>query len=270
VYALDDHRVLRVLKGPPEGEGREALLAELAGDADALPFRIPRVYDSGDVDGSLFTVEERIAGRSADAVLQEVDGDERRRALVNFADAAVELAALRPTREWFGYVARRNATRHASWSDFLIEQATGSVDSQRAALEMDVPQIDDVLAKFSRDVEAVSPLDAGIAHGDYFPGNVMLDDDQRVTAVIDFGVLTVHGDRRLDVAGAIVFFAEPNQWNRPGDAELLTAHLTGRVPSLPDVLELYRTYYALYFSHARLDDPLLYQWCLEVLRASPR
>jgi len=46
-----------------------------------------------------------------------------------------------------------------------------------------------------------------IVHGDFFPGNVLVDDDlTQVSGVIDFGSFTLFGDYLLDVAGAFGFY----------------------------------------------------------------
>jgi aminoglycoside phosphotransferase (APT) family kinase protein len=41
-----------------------------------------------------------------------------------------------------------------------------------------------------------------LVHGDYFPGNVLIDDHLEVAGVIDFGAFTVCGDAQLDLAVA--------------------------------------------------------------------
>ena len=76
------------------------------------------------------------------------------------------------------------------------------------------------------------PTGRTLVHGDYFPGNVLLGDDLRISAVLDLGWLTVVGDPTHDVRSAVAFWAV-RPWSRPGDdAALLAAaqrHLgTGR------------------------------------------
>ena len=42
-------------------------------------------------------------------------------------------------------------------------------------------------------------------HGDYFPGNVLLDDSLAVSGLVDFSIWTVIGDPAIDLAGAAIF-----------------------------------------------------------------
>jgi aminoglycoside phosphotransferase (APT) family kinase protein len=42
-------------------------------------------------------------------------------------------------------------------------------------------------------------------HGDYFPGDVIVDESAAVDGVVDFASLTVAGDPAMDIVGALVF-----------------------------------------------------------------
>ncbi len=263
MYALDDARVLRLLHGTGSAPGRKALCDELA--SDALGFGIPCVHEEGVIDGTSYSIEERIVGRPFASMLPELSGERRERALAAYADAADALKGLNGTRPWFGEVARPDPIRRDSWSEVLAVSATRALARKWTPIRRDVPDVDRILARFVDEVAEVEGVQAGMVHADYFPGNVLLTEDLTVSGVIDFGVMTMYGDHRLDLVSAIGFFAETNDWFRPGDDEFLTGYLTAIEPSLPDVLDLYRTYYALYFSYCETEDEELYAWCVDVL-----
>lgn len=44
-----------------------------------------------------------------------------------------------------------------------------------------------------------------VVHGDFFPGNLLIDQQHRVTALLDFGLFTMYGDPLFDIATGWVF-----------------------------------------------------------------
>jgi hypothetical protein len=70
----------------------------------------------------------------------------------------------------------------------------------------------------------------------------------------------------MDIAGAILFLEVISDYQE-SDTKLLLRYLQtqpNRVSA--DVIELYRLYYSLYFSHCKYSDPSLYVWCIQNLR----
>ena len=105
-----------------------------------------------------------------------------------------------------------------------------------------------------------------LVYGDYFPGNVFIDDTLTVYAVGDFGYSTVVGDPRMDVAGAIVFL-EVVEGYQAADTQLLLRYVQQDNAGVSaEIIERYRLYYSLYFSHCKHDDPTTYAWCIQNLR----
>ena len=101
-----------------------------------------------------------------------------------------------------------------------------------------------------------------LTHGDYFPGNVMVNESGEVTAVIDFSSMTVAGDPKLDLACAL-FFIELDAGYQPGDSPLLVRLLDERRDAPPaEVIALYRTFYSFYFSGTKAHNLPLYEWCV--------
>ena len=102
-------------------------------------------------------------------------------------------------------------------------------------------------------------------HGDYFPGNVLLGDDLRVSAVLDLGWLTVVGDPTHDVRSAVCFWAV-RPWSRPGDDDALLAAAQRHLgPEAAGLIERTRRFEQLRFAFVA-EDPHLHAWCLAGLR----
>ena len=132
-------------------------------------------------------------------------------------------------------------------------------------MEADVPELDDVLATFHTGTRVSDVVQPRLVHGDYFPGNVMVDARGAVTGILDFSPMTVAGDPRLNLAGALIFLEVVAPY-RPDDSTTVEEVITARHGHdvLP-VIELYRTYYSLYFSATKEFDPELYRWCVNNL-----
>ena len=80
VYALDEQRVLRVYRAgtdPEEVDRRTALLSELVGSRERVPFSIPQVLDTVPGAGRVATVERRLPGQPLTEILRESEGDAR-------------------------------------------------------------------------------------------------------------------------------------------------------------------------------------------------
>ncbi len=265
VYWLDDERVLRIIKSDVEYYlRRDGFCGELS--ALGLPFAVPRLLDHGRVGEVAYAVEARIRGRSLDRMLPELHGRRRERALVAFADAALVLGTIVIKRPWWGELLNEPAIRSNSWPDYLLARASLQFDRALDRLRRDVPGIDRVYDAFRVQALALPEVQPGLAHGDFFPGNVMIDDDLMITGVLDFGFSTVTGDSRMDLVGASSFLEVDLPWRIEADARLVREYLAGRSPGLANVLSLYRTYYAIYFAFTYEFGLSLYDWCVRTLR----
>jgi aminoglycoside phosphotransferase (APT) family kinase protein len=265
VYELDDERVLRVPKTDLDYYlRRDELCAELS--SFGLPFALPQLLDSGHVDDVPYTIEARIAGRSLDLMLPELDNERRERALGAYADAALALGTVPLERPWFGELLRNDTLRRPSWAEYLLARAEVQLARAEQHLRRRVPDLGRVWEAFGDGVSRLGDVGSGLAHGDYFPGNVMIDEDLAITGVLDFGFSTVIGDPRLDLVGASAFLEVDQPWSSPDDARVVYEHLLASSPSLSDVSQLYRLYYSIYFAFTHEFGLSLYDWCERVLR----
>lgn len=269
VYALDDDRVLRVF-GPGATEAKIDGLLRFYETLDVtdVDFLVPDVLESGREDDLIYSIETRLPGRDLSTVFNELDHEARVRALKDLARVAGEVRKLRSCFASYGEILADNPVERDSWSEFLLDRARMSLRRSQASLARDVPDLDPVVAEWEADVRTlVGAPQPELVHGDFFPGNVMVDDSGKLTAVIDFSPMTVSGDWRLDITGAEVFL-ELGGVGRREDRQIVERELNDRYGVPADVTDVYRRYYALYFSAVGSEDPPVYDWCVRQLTQS--
>ncbi len=269
VYALDRTRVVRIY--PPGASlayirARQNFYTQLA--AQQPPFMIPRVLDHGVVEAHPYTIEQRMHGHDLARILPQLTGQDRARALTSYLDLATRIGTIQFPDARFGEMILPEALQRDTWPEFLWDRVQQTLHTSYPEVAQDVPQLDQVLAAFHQQLSHMVTVSAKcLVHGDYFPGNVFIDDTLTVYGVGDFGYSTLVGDPRMDIAGAIVFL-EVVEGYQATDTALLLQHVhRGQEHVSADIIDLYRLYYSLYFSHCKHDDPTTYEWCVQNLRS---
>jgi Ser/Thr protein kinase RdoA (MazF antagonist) len=259
VYALDARRVARIhAAGVTRAEvaRRASLLSELAAGAGAVPFAIPRVLEIAAVEARLVSIEARLPGRALSEALADARGQRRSQLVRAYLDAAARVGDLRLDRAWYGDLADRDPIRTAGFREYLRERARRSL----AAGGPEFAAVDPgALA-----AALPEPSSPALVHLDAFPGN-MLSEGDSISAVLDFGTVSIMGDRRLDPLTAVAYLDSAiTPAATPTDREAATEWLRDR--GLVDLYPPTRRWLAAYWSFAR-EDPRLFQWCRGVLLA---
>lgn len=265
VFAIDDRRVLRLYRHPPD----QRQLARLANfyallDRRDAPFMVPEMIDFGERDGIAYAVEVRVSGIDLAKALGQMEGEERFQAIRNYVDAAGSVRSLKHPQAQFGEVIAASPVRRETWAEFVVARAAQCLEEQRPLL----------IGVLERPERGISALEAGLAsraaagpslvHGDYFPENVMVADDGRVCGIIDFGALTLIGDADLDLACAVLnltgMAGVTPEDRRVGLKRAEALGLTR------ETLDLYGLYYAFRFLGALRENDGLFRWCVRTIR----
>lgn len=273
VYALDDTRVIRLYRPQTDLAYIEQRLALY----DLLhqqhpPFELPLVFEKGTLDDRCYTVEQRMRGRAFADVLPILTGDERNRALRSYLRVAEQVGRIRfPGRPFGEMLVSGKPLQCASWPQYLWERLQHTYRMSRADVEQDAPGVDAVLAYMQGALRLLEGFqDTCLVHGDYFPGNVFIDDQQNICGVGDFGYSTVVGDPRMDLAGAVVFLEVVDGYQPDDTAFLMQVVEERHGPGMARWIDFYRCYYSFYFSTCKADDPRTYAWCIGNLRSMTR
>lgn len=267
VYALTGDRVLRVFHKEPDNAitDRIAPFYERLAAYD-LPFAVPRILDFGVDEGIAYSLDRRIPGRAFHDVLPDLTGADRGRALDSYTDAAAALAALPLPDQPYGEFLFDEALTGDTWPDFLLARLEHNCAQGRPDLIAALPNIDGIVDALRARIKALADPPKVLVHGDYFPGNVLMDDDFNVTGVIDFGWLTVAGDPAMDLASAAIFLDVVRGHQQSDAARVHARLLRTHGDALAPLIEIYRAWYGVRFSPYKVDDASLFAWCVKSLQ----
>lgn len=258
VFALDAERVLRL---PHPGVDAAALndrrrFLEAIGAAD-VPVTIPEVLEQQEVEGRLVVVERRLPGRNAMEVLAESSTD--RAALIrHHLDVASRI-------EWFPCPSDRFGEL---WGDGAMTAPTLR-EWATARLAVSLRRAGDAFAdidpnRLTDELVAVLPDSARpvVVHLDAFLGN-MLAEPSRITALLDFGPMTIAGPSNLDALVAIAYLAsEITPTANAQDRAVASAWAAEA--GLTEALGPAERWIAAYWTGA-VDDQRLQQWTERIL-----
>jgi aminoglycoside phosphotransferase (APT) family kinase protein len=258
VFALDEHRVLRVLHAAlPDHvlDGRRALLDAIAGGDLA----VPEVLEHLEVAGRTVVVERRLPGRNALEVLGE-PGTDRAALVRDHLDVVARIAELPCPTDSFGELWGDFALGAGSFRAWAVARLGASLRIGGATYRhLDPTRLTDDLVDALAEPEPASPR---LVHLDAFLGN-LLADGGRISAVLDFGPMTIGGPRDLDPAVAIAYLA-PEITPTATDGDRAVARTWAAERGLSDLLAPAERWMAAYWI-AAADDEALQRWCRRVL-----
>lgn len=266
VYALDDGQILRLFAPSTKMETIETLKAFYDGlDLGDLDLEIPSILEVGLIDDAHYSIEPRISGTNLIEAFPELSGSARRLALESYIRAAASVHRIAVRADSYGEILENKPVQANTWLEFLETRATLALERSKVYLSQDVPDLEALFDRWCRGLERLGEPAKHLVHGDFFPGNVMVNEAGLVQAIIDFSPLTVIGDWRMDLAGAVIFLDVTSAY-QGGDSQI-AKRAVDRVLGEDStyLLELYLVYYSIYFSAFRDDDSELYAWCVKNL-----
>jgi Ser/Thr protein kinase RdoA (MazF antagonist) len=211
VYAYGPYDVLKLYHGTAGLADLLTLQAFYDGlDRQSVPYALPQIHAVAREGPLLITIEKRLPGTRMSEALPALTVAQLDEMMQRYLTAALALSRIQaPSRferyklfdpeqisqrtdgDWHGFLRRFMAHKRAQVTPYLRRDVSRFADKMQ--------QLDEVL-------DIPYQGDYRLVHGDFFPGNLLIDVRHQITALLDFGLLTMYGDPLFDLATGWVFF----------------------------------------------------------------
>jgi aminoglycoside phosphotransferase (APT) family kinase protein len=272
VYALDDDRVMRICKqgGHVVREG----LMKMRDFYDALDsseegIALPKTFSVNELDGVIYAIDQRLKGEQLAKLLVIFPEEECHRMLKSYLDVVSHISGFHSSFDFFGEVLSPRPLRCESWAEFINTKVRQSYDSAAVLFDQEVSDMQAILAFIKEELSLVADVTTPVlVHGDYNAMNVLADSSGKISALTDFGTLTLGGDPRMDLTSGVIGFLEAEDGLRPEDGKFLMECIVDQYgEGILRITHLYRVYYAICFaSYCKETDPRTYAWSMRTLR----
>ncbi|CAM3537600.1 aminoglycoside phosphotransferase family protein [Marinicrinis lubricantis] len=211
VYAYGTDRVLKIYNGLTNTRKQETLKAfyDALRREEAGP-ELPRTYSILQEEGRVVTMEKRISGKSLQDALPAMTREQQEAAMKHYLMAQLQLQKITIFPPLEGYKLfsdnKLSTTRQKDWYHFLKQYIMIKHEEAGFYFARDVEQYEEKLQRLLSLLSSDYDGPYSLIHGDYYPGNVLVDDEGKVTGVIDFGIMTMYGDPLFDIACGWLYF----------------------------------------------------------------
>lgn len=270
-YDYTTDKVVKIYKGPVELDNLEHLRSLYTWlSTQDLPFAVPEIYAIEQYEETVYLIEQKLAGKPISTVYARLQAHERQRLLSNYLEAVRHLqGAVLPAQPYGSiFLAPEQAlVQYRSWRQFLRETAPLKLAQTQDDLHQEGIDVVLLLEKFLQDIENLPDTpEKNFVHGDYFFGNVLIDDDLKISAVLDVSWWSVVGDHFMDIAGAVMFL-DLYEYVTPQEVVYLRQKALALYgPEILTAIRVYSVYYSLLLSDCKLLDPPAYNWSVKHLR----
>ena len=238
---------------------------------EVVSYELPQIESIAVHGNFCVSIERFLPGRRMDTVLPTLGHEELNQKMVTYLTAQMELSKLTNfsnlNRFLLFDIDRISLFDNGDWHHFILRFLEQRLITSQGYLRKDVVDFQQKLTLMKVVFSQPYQGQLQLIHGDYFPGNLLVDERGKITGLLDFGILTMLGDPLFDIATGWVFFDMYDELQANLRARYLAVvldRLGGRVRG-----KLYR--YVLLYSllsantYSATCDDGHYQWCVQNL-----
>ncbi len=272
VYAYEVNKVLKIYNGTTSVQKIEILKTfyDLL-DNDVIPYALPKIYSYSQEGQIVVTIEKRLQGKPLSSVLHVVNEYQLEQIMGKYLEALFALQKMTTLDGFdrFKLFDDENISQRllGDWHSFLMRYLEHKCAGVSKCLENDVIRYEIKLEKLRSILTEPYLGKYALIHGDFFPGNLLIDETHQVTALLDFGLFTMYGDPLFDLATGWVFFDMYDELKANIRERLLMILLKELGESALGKLHLYVLLYSIFSAnqYAPECDDGHYAWCVRNL-----
>lgn len=260
VFAYKDDCVIKIY-GNTSQEYLEGLVRLQKYLLDArLPFATPAIQEIGHIEETYYTIEKRLSGILMEQKFLHVSSKEKYVMLESYYKALNDFHKMKlPDLPYGNLLNTAMALTDETWPGFLLKILEQRIPIAEKRLRKDVKDLDKKVQQFKEIIQKELVIDKDkkcFVHGDYYVNQVLVDEKNHISAVLDMGIHSVVGDFRQDLA-SICFFEDRNY--APEHIQFLTnLAVKDYGENILRYNDIYKIYYSFYFSDIYNHNPQTY------------
>lgn len=272
VYIYDSNKVLKLYNDMSDAN-KQKILRDFYSDINvgSLSYELPYIYDIFVENDILVTIEKRIKGINMQRMLTELNYNEQNKMMETYLHANLELREAKINSNFCEFTLfndnRDPFFKINCWYDLLKEIILKKQKELESHFKRDIVNYDTKVKKIIEILSMGYEGEYSLIHGDFYPGNVLISKNGKVTGLIDFGLMTRQGDYLFDIAIGWVCFDMYNDLN----ANLNERYLNIIISTLGEDVRKRLYFYVLIYSfisanlYSHTCEDGHYQWCVENL-----
>lgn len=230
-----------------------------------LPFATPSIQEIGSLDEKYYTIEKLLKGISMEQKLPIVSSEDKYVMLKSYHEALKALNTIEFSDIPFGNILKTPmAVTDPTWPGFLIKMIDQRVAIAKERLRKDVSNFDSKVKQFKEVIKTEFNIDKKyFVHGDYYVNQVLVNENNQISAMLDLGIHSMAGDRKQDIA-SICFF-ELDKYPREYIKYLTDLAIKDYGEEILKYNDIYKLYYSFYFSDIYKQNPKHYWMFVKTL-----
>ena len=211
VYAIGSDTILKLYIGTTNLAYLTTLQNFYASfNQSAISYSLPYIQTVASEGDICISTERQLPGIPMSAILPTLTNKQMDSMMQAYLAAALELTNVQIPSDFDRYklfdadgISRRT---NGDWHQFLTRYLTQKLTQVTYYLNKDVLNFAVKVKQLYTILAQPYTGNYHLVHGDFFPGNILIDKMCHVTALLDFGLLTMYGDSLFDIATGWVFF----------------------------------------------------------------
>jgi len=264
VFTYRDDKVIKIYDHADEKYLNSLKKLQVIISTKNLPFDTPLIIEIGKVDETYYTIEKRLYGVLMEHKFPTLPKKEQYKLLKSYYDAIKALNSIEfPNLPYGNIVEVPHPITDDTWTGFLVKTLHYKIQVAGERVVKDITNFDKKVELLTEVIKKELLIDKkSLVHADYFVNQVLVNEKNEISAVLDISAHAIVGDRRLDVAG-VFFFEGMKHYTKEHIKYLLGLSVQEYGEKILKYNDIYRIYYCFYFSEVHTFMPDWYQTILK-------